>query len=395
MNKATSMLIALAVLLSCSPTVFAGQSDLPRVNQAAPEVQPTSDTIAFFESTAIPVISVTNAQRLNLISTIKPANTFKFSGDSQHLAISGKHGISVYSASDFHLITVLDEEHDREYRSYCMSHDGSMLAYDIPNRHQVVIWKLDEDREEMRLTGTSNPKGFSPDGRMLVTHGDKFQVWDIKKDSVLFEQSGKDGVFSTSPDWNIVAQQMADVPIRVEVHDIDGGAVIDTLTGFTTAAPVWSAKFSPDWKYLMWISRATISLMNVAAKEFLPDPGPYSNAVFSPDSKFFAGAEAGWIYAEPYLGRIAVYSFEAQEITAELEDEYHPGGMIFSPFGDLLVSWNGQDTSNLVIWDWNRGKVINRLTCVRDGYPVAWFSPDGKLLVVMVDHGYEIWAVTD
>ncbi len=67
-----------------------------------------------------------------------------------------------------------------------------------------------------------------------------------------------------SPDGSMVAIGRLD-KIAVDLWDVQQDKLIKELTGFNTAAPVYSASFSPDGKSLIWLARATVQLQDIAS----------------------------------------------------------------------------------------------------------------------------------
>ena len=137
---------------------------------------------------------------------------------------------------------------------------------------------------------------------------------------------------------------------------------------------------------MAWLARGTIRLMDVATGEFGPDLSPYSNAVFAPDGRVLAGAEAGWYYSEPYLGRVVLFDVTSGDTLAILEHTDHIRDIAFSPDGQVVVTSTSEDS--IAVWDWAKTK---KLTTLRGNK--MFFSPNGRFLLLYSEESCEVWGV--
>jgi WD40 repeat protein len=64
-----------------------------------------------------------------------------------------------------------------------------------------------------------------------------------------------------APDGKTLAVTLED--IAVDLWDVPSGNLLRTLSGFESAAPVYGVQWSRDGRTLIWISRATVQLMDV------------------------------------------------------------------------------------------------------------------------------------
>jgi WD40 repeat protein len=70
-----------------------------------------------------------------------------------------------------------------------------------------------------------------------------------------------------SPDGSLVALTLTD-RIAVQLWDVEEQRMLRELTGFRTAAPVYSVRFGPDGRSLIWLSRAKVQVMDLASGDF-------------------------------------------------------------------------------------------------------------------------------
>ncbi len=93
-----------------------------------------------------------------------------------------------------------------------------------------------------------------------------------------------------SPDGRTLLISSAD-DLAAYLYDSETGEHLQTLTGYSTAAPIYSVTFSPDGENLLWHSRATFQVQTVADGT-LSEPVQFWDFVgvyaLSPDSSVLA-----------------------------------------------------------------------------------------------------------
>jgi WD40 repeat protein len=136
--------------------------------------------------------------------------------------------------------------------------------------------------------------------------------------------------------------------------EVASGEEVNTLSWQQEAIPALSGAFlSPDWKYLAWVARSTVQLMDVETGE---------------------------------LG-----------VTLEHED-YVNADVSWSPDGTLLASAaagtvNGQFSNAIYIWDVNNTNPLNTLVVDNPIVEVA-FSTDRVELASLTSNGaLQIWTI--
>jgi WD40 repeat protein len=104
-----------------------------------------------------------------------------------------------------------------------------------------------------------------------------------------------------------------------------------------------------------------------------------------------AGAEAGWIYEPPYLGKVVLFDVVSGDTLATLEHQDHVRDITFSPDGRLVVTATSEDS--VVLWDWVKAMKLITLSCSNEDYWEMLFSPNGHFLVISSEGCYLLWGI--
>jgi hypothetical protein len=187
---------------------------------------------------------------------------------------------------------------------------------------------------------------------------------------------------SYSPDSRYLAISGAE-EMAVFVYDLQGDAVT-RLSGFETAAPVYSVIAAPGGQHIAWISRATLQFQSVETGEmggrlsFVDFIGP---AVFTPD---------GQRLALSVPGRLEIYSVPAGELLQGIDLGEPLYDLAFSPDGTLIAAAYGQ---GIQVWDAASLAPLARLDAETTPTRIS-FSPDGRILVTIQEEPeLKIWTV--
>lgn len=194
-----------------------------------------------------------------------------------------------------------------------------------------------------------------------------------------------------APDGKTLAVTLED--IVVELWDVASGNLLRTLSGFQTAAPVYSVRWSTDGRTLIWISRATVQLMDVATgqlgmrfshEEFV------MGLALSPDGKTLAVITAGAVNKD-YLPLVKLWDTTSGHELGNLIDTDSPSGLAFSPDGRLLaVGWG----KNVTLWDVASRQKAATLSGHSDVVREVAFAPDGSTLASASSDGtVRLWRL--
>lgn len=196
-----------------------------------------------------------------------------------------------------------------------------------------------------------------------------------------------------SPDGSLLVLASAD-EISATVWNIETGELVRKLSGFETAAPVYSVRFAPDGKKLIWIARATVQWMDIASGSLGPilDHEDFVNAIaMRPDMQQIACASAGTINGQ-FSGAIKLWDVTGGAAAATLPTgDTVSSALAYSPDGRLLVDNEG---NKIVVWEISQQKKAATLASGEQTVNSAAFSPDGKTLATASDDGkVRLWQV--
>ena len=238
----------------------------------------------------------------------------------------------------------------------------------------------------------------SPDGRTIALSLDPTTIvlYDIQNDQeVLSIEPGF--AFSGSlfaPDGKTLAVISLD-EIAVSLFDVQSGAQLDTLSGFETAAPIYSAQFGEDGSTFLWVSRGTVQPMELASKkmgEALYHEDFVSAAAVSPDSKYIATASAGTLTGGDFVPLVTLWDAKTGSIEKQMSFLEPIQSVAFSPNGKILVSGAYEA---LLFWDGENGSPLRTILDAHEESIISLaFSPDGSKLVTCSSDGVvKIWAL--
>ena len=197
-----------------------------------------------------------------------------------------------------------------------------------------------------------------------------------------------------SPDGSQLAVESADT-IEVVVYDTESGEKINTLSGYETAAPVYSTSFSPNGKYLLWLSRATAQPMEISSQSFFPalSHEDFIAAVkMSHDTYKVATAAAGTLNGE-FQPLITLWGTQTGEAAWQTGNAEYITALDFSA-DDALLAAGAKD--EIIFFDTSSGKEISRLKISGERISSLDFSPDGKSLLACNSNGaVAVWTIKD
>jgi WD40 repeat protein len=181
-------------------------------------------------------------------------------------------------------------------------------------------------------------------GVYLTLMGEReLRVRDLTTSEVLqtIQEDAPVSATQFAPDGSRALIQRLD-KIAVRVISVPDGALIKELRGFETAAPVYSARFSADGKSLIWTSRATAQVMDLAT-----------------------GASGTRIERPEFIGAVALLRHSDGATLATAEE------------------------SQLHLWDAASGRELRVVPLPAPGAGMA-LSPDMSLIVVATSAGLQI-----
>jgi len=237
----------------------------------------------------------------------------------------------------------------------------------------------------------------SPDGKTVAyTHdGLEIHLFDVSTQadilSIVPDFDFSDAFFNT--DGTLLGTPSL-LDIKIVLWDTTNGAETGSLSGFGTAAPVYSAKFGTDGKTLLWFSRGTVQPMDITTQEMGPTLSHedfVTSRQISPDGKVI-GTTATAMIGDDIQPVLTLWDANSGEILRQNANPNYFSSIAFSPDSSLLAA--GTETGVLLItvphgdeiFSFDSTEVINSIA----------FSPDGVKLITCGNEGtINIYAVSE
>lgn len=359
MRRLLFLLIPLALLAGCvtpvTPLPTATQPPTLPPATLTPPPPPTATPTAAPTATPIPqpvVIDPTNLTGLKLARQLPltGVNRLKWSADGQHIAVQHGQAVTLYAAASLeeaNTVTLPEGQWPLDFSA------TAPLVVSSPDQKSVEIRSLTSGQVIQKL---EDPQGvytaaLSPDGLMLATG--------------MLDQLG-------AHIWDLTSSQMA-----------------QELTGFETAAPVYSISYSPDARYLVWWARGTVQLQQVAGGALKPVMGHedfVNSLAVSPDSRLVATASAATVDDE-FSAAVLLWDVERGKTLAVLRTPDGLSSVAFSPDGRTLAA---AAADQVFLWD---VQALQSPVSLPTGGAVTGlaFSPDGRTLAVTGENGVGFW----
>ena len=229
----------------------------------------------------------------------------------------------------------------------------------------------------------------SEDGHTVAysLDGQEIKLFDIlaQNDRLSFSPSFPYSSVFFSPDGSILSVASLE-EIEIVQFDTSDGMEAGSLSGFTTAAPVYSAHYSADGKMLIWISRGRVQPMDITSGKLGPSLAHEDfvvSAVMSADGNLIATASAGTLNGE-FQPLVILWDAQSGEVLWQNGNRDYFSSLDFSPDGSLLAAGSVGET---IFYETASGKEIFRLKTDNASVNSLGFSPDGRALVTCVTDG--------
>ncbi len=316
-----ALLIALFLLAACTrapqptetPTFAPTIEPSPTVTAAPPT--PTSGPSPTPTPSA-DIITVNNAWGLNIQRSLElpiDPSTIVWSKDGSTLAVTAYKDVLLVNVADLKIIKHVTLPENETLIDF--SSDGNSMATTTNDFKTITI----TDILTGEVTQTIDPgvqfvsASFSPDGGQLVV--------------------------GSVDNWTGL------------IFDVASGKLAATITGFQTAAPVYTVRFGADEKSLVWIARGTIQIEQIASQ-----------------------ALGAYIGHEDFI--------TSWSLT-------HSGDLLITAAGGTL---NGVFSPLLHYWNPTTGVELAKLVLPESAYSLA-FSPDNTLLAGTAGDNVIVWDV--
>ena len=193
-----------------------------------------------------------------------------------------------------------------------------------------------------------------------------------------------------SPDGSLIGVASLD-EIKIFEYNVLNGSETGTLSGFSTAAPVYSARFAQDGKHLIWWSRAKAQPMELASGALGPELNHedfISALSMSMDGKWIATTAGGTLNGE-FQPLVRLWDAAAGSVVWEKGNPGYFSSLDFSPDSSLLAAG---DDSEVILYNVQTGDEIIRLSTGNAAVNSLGFSPNGAtLLTCDADGNVALW----
>jgi WD40 repeat protein len=290
-----------------------------------------------------PVINTDNAAELQAAyqtSEINAISSLVWSTDSSILIALSSSGAARYNGRD--LVKIDTFTFNEPASVYAASPDGKTLAFSSDNTN-IYLADASQTRDALSIYSPDmvGAADFAPDGSSLLT---------------------------TSMDsW------------LVTLWDVNTGDVQTSLSGFETAAPVYSAYFGADGQHIIWVARATVQLQDISTQEMGPvlsHEDFVSSLALAPDGSQLATAAAATIDGA-FVPTVFLWNPASGEVNAMLSNADPFNTVTFSADSGLLAAASG---STILIWDTATYQPVASISSDGDEISLLAFSPDGTSL---------------
>ena len=350
------VLLTILLLVGCTSNGAPLPTAVPPTAEPTAAAEPTAiaepTATADPTATAGPPITAANAANLQASAPITVTHPYQmlWSPDSASLLAGDDAGLHTIASDGRGAIALTDTQAITGSLSFAA--DGTLAA--LQDNHVINVYAPESLtlRKTIPFAGTATSATISPDGRQLaVTSADN---------------------------------------IAVTLYDTATGQPTATLTGFQTAAPVYSVQFDPTWRTAIWLARATVQLMDVATGQLgarFEHEDFVAALALSPDGRILATAVSATINGQ-FTPIIKLWDAQTGAEIAILPQPALVASLSFSPDGALLAAGNIE--GNILIWDVARQTQLAALNDHVEQVRQVAFSPDGRFLAAS-DGQLRLW----
>jgi WD40 repeat protein len=301
----------------------------------------------------MPPLDGSNGPTVGPIQELTVADPIRlyWSGDSSRLAIQTPTALVVYDLASGLQIQTLPLTDEQPLLSVA---GGPLLAAVRSGENRILLLNLADlstVREIEPDPAFGNLANLSNDGRWLVTDS--------------FEQ------------------------IAATVWDVNTGEKVATLTGFETAAPIYSVQFGAHNAQVIWVARASVQLQSVETGELRPKVSHedfVSAVALSPDGTRLATTAGGTINGELAPLALVWDAASGQPLWTAKLDKFGTA-LAFSSDGTVLAVGDG---STIRLFDAASGSPIRSLEGHTDTISSLAYAPDGSRLA---SAGFDGWVL--
>jgi len=339
--KCISFCLAALLISSCQP-------------QLPPDVPTISAT-----NIQLPAIPITpeNFSQLELSATGTISNPYKivWAQDAQTITAITEGSASLLNAQTLEVEKEFSYEFPASLSS-AASPDGKTVAFSDDNQN-ISLFDLTTGNTTASIHSDYfiGRIDFSPDGRRLLT--------------------------------------TSEGDLLVTLWDASSGEILKTLTGFDTAAPVYSARFGDDGQHVVWTSRGRIQLTGIesGAMSMVFDHEDFVVSwALSHDGKYLATASAGMVQGH-FVPLILIWDTASGETRMLMNSESSYDAIAFCPNTHLVAV---AQENLITIIDLDEFRKPAELTLTGGSVAKMAFAPDGSALAAAnVDGQITVWRI--
>ncbi|MGE0687679.1 MAG: WD40 repeat domain-containing protein [Dehalococcoidia bacterium] len=266
---------------------------------------------------------------------------------------------------------------DEPYSRLRWRADGQAVFITTQQSVLVLQATKDEITQVYSVAAPARVLDVAADGKAAVMNDlQTVTIVDTGPDSVLqtLKIDGTVRSATFSPDSKVLAVSLED-RIAAQLWDVDKGTMAQEVTGFETAAPVYSVQFDSNGKNLIWLARAKAQVQDLITGELGPavsEADFFSAVALSPAEKVLATTGGGvltlWDLANG--DNLDVYDLPAAA-----------SNLAYTPDGKLLFVATGTGVIALQL------PLLEPVTTMPGNFRAVAVSPDGDGLATISEDG--------
>lgn len=293
------------------------------------------------------------------------------------------------------LFKVLISSSQPNFSRIVWSRDGSRIGL-IASDHAAVL-----DAQTLTpIFSYADPSSMvldlSPDGQTLLTTGDQqtLLLTDLSTNETRSLDTGAMFVSASfSPEGSLILVGTMD-NWKAKIYDAASGSLRVELTGFETAAPVYSARFAENILDILWISRGEVQIQNIASGELKPafNHEDFVSAAARAHNLALVATSAAGTLADQFVPILYIWDADSGEKLLEIPLTQSVYALNFSADDSLLAA--GSSDGVHVFKTADMSEVI-LLTDQSNGVVDARFSPiDQRLATLDGDGTLRVYQLT-
>lgn len=277
-----------------------------------------------------------------------------WSQDGQRLIVSSEGSVTVFNPDT--LDPIATRSFQTPARLLDFSPDGTTLAY-TPDGQTIELENIDSGQILQTIVPSENFQQacFSPDGKTLAVDSTAQMAFTL---------------------WDVATGQKGQV-----------------LSGFVTAAPIYSGDFSPSGKKFIWWARGTIQVMDIASGTLAASIGhqDFITGFSLNQGDNQLATAAGGNFNDQFTPLIYLWDPENGEQIAAYPQDKFASALAFSLDGASLAAGIAGD---VLLMDPSNGQVLQKIHASDEAVSSLAFSPDGARLATAGSDGFiRLWRL--